>query len=968
LLKLSDIKKFRVYKTNKISLDSRDRRFGTVVFNLSERFEDLKSMYQSEIFFNEYLRGYYTARKLSDSLVTSKPIIYKRKEIYASVKEKVQEITDTKFEISQYRGRNVVYDLTHEITSYMELSRGSAKTRIDTVNAYLKETIESSELESYSNKVIYFPMNYSFGSSDDVELFKPQTKRLLNIFYNILTDKDLNKDYLNGINIIVHNFRSNSFFMVDVQDILSNPMRFRRLVKTFVSMNEGVPLTDIERQEVESVDETSETSDSLELRKEVVKNSLMKTVTRFFQTDPTKFSLSKSDVRINDKILRRLETAIDEEFEEEETMESSDSDIENDIMNKLQDDEEFLQFMEEIKETKARVKRDELDQTLVQSYKEKQGEVLLGDRRLSDILSEFKTKAIVTEDIPINVLNEEMKISKLRDFDRNYNEYQKDVDMVAILSSLGNDPQFPLFVKNITKENTSDSMSKKETVTVEYETLDKKKHTFKVDLPLVVDDRFMYVNGGKKSLNKQITRLPVVKIKPDHAEITSNYTKFTVRRFGKKVSPNVTKLEKYLRSETIQSKTNSGFKIEFGNNSLINADYENSLEYEEISGFLMRLKVADYEFVFNRKQMDRILEEKQLDELFEGDKVFPIGYSGSGDVVVLDMSSNEITIVNKDEQVKAGDTIVGTIINMIKQYVYSDAMSDFSTFKAGKKFVYSRVKITSREIPMGVLLCFYKGLKEIMDRYVEEYEFVEKRKRLSAEEQFKYNVIQFKNGFLYYPAEPLRYSLLLNGLSEMDTKNYDFEAFSTDTPYLDYFDTNYGSRNVAKGLTNTMDMALDPITLDILEDMKLPTDIVGVFLYANTLLEDNSYLRQNDMRQYRIRGTEQINAYLYKTLADAFKSYKDAMRSGNNTVKVSVPQDKVIKRILESQIVDEYSILNPVLESEKMGSSTFKGLSGVNDVRPIAKKKKDFADLSNFWDIPIGDNQKQSPSVFSMFQ
>jgi hypothetical protein len=217
-----------------------------------------------------------------------------------------------------------------------------------------------------------------------------------------------------------------------------------------------------------------------------------------------------------------------------------------------------------------------------------------------------------------------------------------------------------------------------------------------------------------------------------------------------------------------------------------------------------------------------------------------------------------------------------------------------------------------------------------MTRYKIDYTFEEKRKRLDNENVTKYNMIPFADGYLYYKSNPLRNSILLNGLSEVNTKEIEFAKMNDFDAYLNIFEESYGSRNVAKGFKNILDLMLDPITIDILKDMKLPTDVLGVLLYTNTLLEDNSYSRLNSMENYRLRSIELINVYLYKILADAVKDYKQHRKSGNSDVRISVPKDKLIKDLLTSNIVDEYSILNPVLEIEKLGSTNYKGPSGTN--------------------------------------
>jgi len=249
--------------------------------------------------------------------------------------------------------------------------------------------------------------------------------------------------------------------------------------------------------------------------------------------------------------------------------------------------------------------------------------------------------------------------------------------------------------------------------------------------------------------------------------------------------------------------------------------------------------------------------------------------------------------------------------------------------KTGSRFVYSRTSILGRNFPLVILLGFYKGLEQIMNDYDMDYEFLEKRKNLSPDEKSDNNVIRFKDGYLYYKNNMLRYGLLMNGLYIANTEEYNFKDFNDKEVYLDIFSDKYGSRNISKGIKNMLTLILDPITKEVLEDMDMPQEIDKLLLEGNTLLENKNYNGINNMTNYRIRGNEIINAHLYKVLADAFRVYKDTSKLGTPK-KISVKQDMITKKLLESPLVDEYSVLNPISEVERMGKVSFKGLSGTN--------------------------------------
>ena len=92
--------------------------------------------------------------------------------------------------------------------------------------------------------------------------------------------------------------------------------------------------------------------------------------------------------------------------------------------------------------------------------------------------------------------------------------------------------------------------------------------------------------------------------------------------------------------------------------------------------------------------------------------------------------------------------------------------------------------------------------------------------------------------------------------------------------YTDFIQRKFGSRNIIKGWINVRESMLDFKTLQILEELNLPTDMLELFLYCNDLLIDNQVKSQSDISNYRIRGNEIISECIYKELIDRYNVYK----------------------------------------------------------------------------------------------
>src|SRR5699024_10507977 len=97
----------------------------------------------------------------------------------------------------------------------------------------------------------------------------------------------------------------------------------------------------------------------------------------------------------------------------------------------------------------------------------------------------------------------------------------------------------------------------------------------------------------------------------------------------------------------------------------------------------------------------------------------------------------------------------------------------------------------------------------------------------------------------------------------------------------------------------------------------------------------------NDMNIYRLRSSEQVNAILYKLMAESYKNYKDSY-TNRNPIKVSLPKDALMKEIAKTTTVDESSDLNPSLELDKHGAVTYRGPSGRNTTESFTEEIRGF--------------------------
>ena len=94
----------------------------------------------------------------------------------------------------------------------------------------------------------------------------------------------------------------------------------------------------------------------------------------------------------------------------------------------------------------------------------------------------------------------------------------------------------------------------------------------KVNIPKLVDDKFLIINGKKRVIEKQLVGLPVIKTGPDELQIVTNYNKIWMNRQGTRFNPNMERFKKVL-VDPDKRPEGTNIRVYKGDNSVINRPY-----------------------------------------------------------------------------------------------------------------------------------------------------------------------------------------------------------------------------------------------------------------------------------------------------------------------------------------------------------------------------------------------------------
>lgn len=849
-----------------------------------------------------------------------------QEDAYEKIKEK-NKLMKTPLKISTINGKNFFYDLSiYNELFFKSTSSLNIKKKIEMYFNYINNIINNKTIGSEYVKTMYINVESWFTTKDDINnpimYIFIAAKRFPELLEK-LGDIDIviyDKNYCLKINPKMIEKENFNLFRIELNKLtkrvaISDDTALNEIIeKEIIKVKVKAPIVEPEKADEKQIEVKNK--DEKDNTEEVQDKDGKKQEKEEITPVVTDLPITVDNDEFNNKMNEKIESELNKIYNTEDEIDLSSDEIAERIKTELNHDKELVDMMHTLIQEKktgkstASIKRDE-------ELRKKQKMIKIENKTLDEYVSE-KTEDFTIESFEIDnkvvTTNENVKEVRFTNFEKSYNEKLFRSDTIKIFENL-NTKSIPTYIVDMDIEDSSDELNYKDTYHVVLEDENRVRHSLTFDVPKFIDDKFLYLNGNKKIITKQLFMKPIVKTAPDTVQVCSNYNKIFIRRYGPKVSP---KLEKFKRVITVPV---TGLLVKNGDSRSINARYKTILEYDSISENILSLKTKDFTLYFNQDEITSRLGSYKL-----GEDDFCIGFYNNNKPVIVSYKTEKI----KDTDMDIIDFIVANSPNTFK--------TNFDETKiTTNKYTYSRATIMSKDLPILLLLGYCEGITEVLRKGNIKHYFTDTRPTVSDNEA----VVKFADCYLVYDRYPYSNSLLLNAFSILPTSSLDYEEFNEKDVYVEIFYELFKARNLANAFDSFYEFMIDPITKEVLEDLDYPTDFVSVILFANELLADNSYITENNMNLYRVRSNEVVNAIIHKKIADAYSAYR--VSAGNtNPSKISIPKDAVIKELLKLNTLEEFSTLNPMYESDKLRAITPKGLNGMNMERAFTQDKRSY--------------------------
>lgn len=529
---------------------------------------------------------------------------------------------------------------------------------------------------------------------------------------------------------------------------------------------------------------------------------------------------------------------------------------------------------------------------LAESYKT----IKLGDETLEQIADvppeliwDFKPKPM--PDIP-EVVDKSMLIATVNEFDKRYNKELYHRDTVRMILGV---QKGPIAVTGMARERRTDLMSDLHEYSVKLTPASGISTTFKFKLP-VIDDQGKYrLNGVRYFARKLKTDKPIRKINGNQVALSSYYpNKLFVTRSEKKVDDaGAAATAAVLKS--ILSGENAFTNVAYGNtyHSEQNVPRMYSAMAREYSAF----DAVGYRWLFNA---DNIAKE------------FP-DYKGQG-TPIAKAKNGKVLALLANGHITDGTNDLGTI-----QHVLGIPEGPIESLT---------LTVLDKDIPMGIVLANLYGLKGLTEHIGKPLRRRPRgTKRDTTDQEFE---IVFGDEVWVFPRNNSWQTMIwasfnqwhksLKGTSVAD-------LWSGDGWFMLFNTQGCGSRHLTE-IETLNDYFVDPITEDVLKEMKMPTDFPGLLLRASTMLESDSHPHPQRSDETLLRGYERFNGAVYREMVRGIRQLKNSRNPSRSGVSIN-PYAVMIK-LQEDPSISQVEDSNPVRNTKEKENVTLSGTGGRN--------------------------------------
>lgn len=561
-------------------------------------------------------------------------------------------------------------------------------------------------------------------------------------------------------------------------------------------------------------------------------------------------------------------------------------------------------------------------ETLGKRYKEI---IYPGTNKTLEEMTRIDPKELVLEDAkPFKdnptVLDKSMLKSSLSNFDKQYISEIMEKDIANVIMSLQSAGHC---VTDVEKERVDEVTGSYDSYRIKIQPVEGAASTLWVKLPVLDPDEGTYLNNNVRySYRKSRIDIPIRKVAPDKVSLTSYYGKLTAIRSNKKITDYGDWLRNHIMSKGLDNQDDTVINLRPGN------AYDNTLKtprlYSLLSFRFQSFKLGGYTWYLDYKQRSAQFNEKESKE-FEVDGSLLVGKNDQGDLLLMDKKSYlyQVKYVNGVAQVNPAPSI--------------ESMLGLDKLKAPIDIV--GLKVLGKIIPIGFILAYELGLENLIKSLGVNYRRIPKDGRLDlAEDEYR---LVFGDESLVFSRQDEVAAMILAGMKDFhrELKKYSVYEFDRKDVYLNLLEAVGLSTRYLREIDLLFKMFVDPITKDVLEEMKEPTSFMGLLIRSVELLTTDDHPDEVDPEYMRIRGYERIPGAMYTEFVKAIRAQNS--RVAKSKTPVDLNPFAVWRAITSDPAMTVANEINPIQNLKEVEAVTYSGTGGRSS-RTMVKHTREY--------------------------
>jgi len=444
-------------------------------------------------------------------------------------------------------------------------------------------------------------------------------------------------------------------------------------------------------------------------------------------------------------------------------------------------------------------------------------------------------------------------------------------------------------------------------LTIQVHHPDGEQSTHPIRFPKVSnDDASFTVDGVKSHLQLQRMELPIRKIDASTVLLTSHYDRQLMVTRSKKV---VDDLGVWMKKQILlRAMANKEITLSRGTGR--SREHIGPRIYSILAGSFQWINVGGYMLDF---RIDKLLEEHPEFKKLTKTDMFLVGVK----------DKKPITIDSYG-------------------YLYLDGV-EFSSFEELMGINFSKapnehavINISGYPFPLGVVLCYYFGIDELLKVIKATTRTVPMgtRPKLADDEY----AIQFNDEYLIFNRREKLTTLIFGGMPKL-TNISNFSR--SDLNSQNIWGPLMGDPKVRPGQFLEMNllykMFIDPITKKQLAGMGYSESFHYLLIDAARLLETDYTRHEVEIEEQRFVGYERFAGHFYKVMVGAARQFFN--KGKGRKQKLEINPEAVIMAILKDTSVNRVEEVNPIHQLKDQEELTFGGTGGRSEITVVKRAR-----------------------------